>query len=52
MPVIHPVRKGNYILIPDHEFSALIQEVCLAKSVEIIEDETEGIFYKKGLLTV
>ncbi len=41
MLVIHPVRKGNYILIPDHEFSALIQELCLTKSVEIIEDETE-----------
>ncbi|MEZ4525966.1 MAG: hypothetical protein R2941_08625 [Desulfobacterales bacterium] len=41
MLVIHPVRKGKYILIPDHEFSALIQKLCLTKSVEIIEEETE-----------
>ncbi len=41
MFIIHPIRKGNYILLPEQEFSTLIHEIRRIKPVEIIEDETE-----------
>ncbi len=41
MVIIHPIRKGNYILLPEREFSTLIYEISRIKPVELIEDQTE-----------